>query len=66
MYAEYLEFSGFDVVEARNGIEALEQAVDLMPGHHPDGPVAAGDGRLGGDAPAEGRRADRGTFRSSR
>src|SRR2546423_14797807 len=31
MYPEYLEFSGFDVVEAGNGIEALERAVDAAP-----------------------------------
>ena len=31
MYTEYLEFSGFDVVEAGNGIEALERAVDASP-----------------------------------
>ena len=31
MYAEYLQFSGFDVVEAANGIEALERAVDSRP-----------------------------------
>ena len=66
MYTEYLEFSGFDVVEAGNGMEALQRAVDTSARHHPDGPVAAGDGRLGGDAPAEGRRAHRRRFRSSR
>ena len=31
MYAEYLQFSGFRVAEARNGNEALTQAFDLMP-----------------------------------
>ena len=31
MYSEYLEFSGFDVVEAGNGIEALQRAVDTTP-----------------------------------
>jgi CheY-like chemotaxis protein len=31
MYSEYLEFSGFDVVEAANGIEALQRAVDEVP-----------------------------------
>jgi two-component system, cell cycle response regulator DivK len=31
MYSEYLEFSGFDVVEAGNGIEALQRAVDTSP-----------------------------------
>jgi two-component system, cell cycle response regulator DivK len=31
MYAEYLEFSGFRVVEARNGAEALEKALELLP-----------------------------------
>ena len=32
MYAEYLEFSGFQVVQAANGVEALQRAVD----DHPD------------------------------
>jgi two-component system cell cycle response regulator DivK len=31
MYSEYLAFSGFDVVEAGNGIEALQRAVDTTP-----------------------------------
>lgn len=31
MYAEYLQFSGFRVVEARNGNEALDQAFALKP-----------------------------------
>src|SRR5215467_8049451 len=31
MYAEYLQFSGFDVVEAGNGVEALERAIDRTP-----------------------------------
>ena len=31
MYAEYLEFSGFEVVEAGNGLEALERALDKTP-----------------------------------
>ena len=31
MYAEYLQFSGFRVAEAKNGIEAVEQAVALKP-----------------------------------
>ncbi len=31
MYTEYLKFSGFDVVEAGNGMEALERAVDASP-----------------------------------
>jgi CheY-like chemotaxis protein len=31
MYTEYLKFSGFDVVEAGNGIEALERAADGQP-----------------------------------
>ncbi len=31
MYAEYLQFSGFRVAEARNGIEALDQAFALQP-----------------------------------
>jgi CheY-like chemotaxis protein len=31
MYSEYLQFSGFEVVEAANGVEALQQAVDSDP-----------------------------------
>jgi two-component system, cell cycle response regulator DivK len=31
MYAEYLDFSGFDVVEAANGMEALQRAADTTP-----------------------------------
>src|SRR5437899_7234123 len=31
MYTEYLEFSGFEVVEAGNGIEALQRAIDAAP-----------------------------------
>src|SRR3954451_18087112 len=31
MYSEYLQFSGFDVVEAANGMEALQRAVDEAP-----------------------------------
>jgi two-component system cell cycle response regulator DivK len=31
MYTEYLEFSGFDVIGAGNGVEALQQAVDASP-----------------------------------
>lgn len=31
MYAEYLDFSGFDVVEAANGMEALQRAADTAP-----------------------------------
>jgi CheY-like chemotaxis protein len=31
MYTEYLQYSGFEVVEARNGMEALERAVDATP-----------------------------------
>ena len=31
MYTEYLEFSGFEVVEAGNGMEALQKAVDSSP-----------------------------------
>ena len=31
MYAEYLEFSGFRVAEAKNGEEALDKAFSLTP-----------------------------------
>jgi CheY-like chemotaxis protein len=31
MYSEYLKFTGFDVIEASNGMEALQQAVDMGP-----------------------------------
>jgi CheY-like chemotaxis protein len=31
MYAEYLQFSGFRVAEAKNGNEALEKAFELCP-----------------------------------
>ncbi len=31
MYSEYLEFSGFDVIEAANGLEALQRAADESP-----------------------------------
>jgi CheY-like chemotaxis protein len=31
MYSEYLQFSGFRVAEARNGNEAVEQALSLKP-----------------------------------
>ena len=31
MYAEYLEFSGFDVIQAGNGMEAVQRAVDSAP-----------------------------------
>jgi two-component system cell cycle response regulator DivK len=31
MYSEYLRFSGFDVIEAANGFDAIEQATAEMP-----------------------------------
>jgi CheY-like chemotaxis protein len=31
MYGEYLEYCGFDVVQAANGIEALERALEAKP-----------------------------------
>ena len=31
MYAEYLEFSGFEVVQAANGVEAIERALSTLP-----------------------------------
>ena len=31
MYAAYLQYSGFDVAEAANGVEAVEKATELVP-----------------------------------
>jgi len=31
MYSEYLQYSGFDVIEAENGMEALAKAADKSP-----------------------------------
>lgn len=31
MYSEYLQYSGYDVIEASNGMEALQRAVDQAP-----------------------------------
>ena len=31
MYSEYLQFSGFEVIEAENGMEALSQAAEKSP-----------------------------------
>src|SRR4029453_8806562 len=31
MYTEYLEFSGYEVIGAGNGLEALQRAVDASP-----------------------------------
>lgn len=31
MYSEYLRFSGYDVVEASNGHDAIERATELVP-----------------------------------
>ena len=31
MYGEYLEYSGYDVIQAANGMEALQRAVDDQP-----------------------------------
>jgi two-component system, cell cycle response regulator DivK len=31
MYSEYLAFSGFEVIEATNGMEALQHAIDSEP-----------------------------------
>ena len=52
MYAAYLQFSGYRVAEATNGVEAIEKAHRADAGHHPDGPRAAQDGRLGSHAAA--------------
>ena len=31
MYSEYLEYSGYEVIQAANGVEALQRAVDDAP-----------------------------------
>jgi two-component system, cell cycle response regulator DivK len=31
MYSEYLEYCGFDVVQAANGMEALQRAIEVQP-----------------------------------
>src|SRR5579864_2723400 len=31
MYTEYLQYSGFEVIEASNGMEALQRAAEEMP-----------------------------------
>ena len=31
MYAAYLQFSGYEVAEATNGVEAIEKTLELMP-----------------------------------
>jgi CheY-like chemotaxis protein len=31
MYTEYLEYSGYEVIQAANGIEALQRAIDSAP-----------------------------------
>jgi two-component system cell cycle response regulator DivK len=31
MYGEYLEYSGYDVIQASNGMEALERAIEDQP-----------------------------------
>jgi CheY-like chemotaxis protein len=31
MYGEYLQYSGYDVIEAANGMEALQKALDDKP-----------------------------------
>ena len=31
MYSEYLEYCGFDVVQAANGMEALQRAIEMRP-----------------------------------
>ena len=31
MYTEYLEYSGFDVIQAVNGVEAVQRAIDSVP-----------------------------------
>jgi two-component system cell cycle response regulator DivK len=31
MYSEYLSFSGYDVIEAKNGVEAIAAAQDRLP-----------------------------------
>ena len=61
MYAAYLQFSGYRVAEATNGIEAIEQANELMPD------IILMDLALPKmDGWEATRRTRRGTFRSSR
>ena len=59
MYAQQLELSGFDVIEAANGADALTQTAT----HSPDVVLMdlepPGPRRMGSDAPAEERRAHR-------
>jgi CheY-like chemotaxis protein len=31
MYGEYLEFSGYDIVQASNGVEAIQRALESQP-----------------------------------
>ena len=31
MYSEYLEYSGYDIVQAANGLEAIDRALDSQP-----------------------------------
>lgn len=31
MYSEYLKFTGFEVIEASNGMEALQRAIEMCP-----------------------------------
>jgi len=31
MYSEYLEYSGYEVIQAANGVEALQRAIDETP-----------------------------------
>ena len=53
MYAAYLQFSGYRVAEAVERARGAREDPGVDAGHHPDGPGAAEDGRLGGDAAAE-------------
>ena len=41
MYAAYLQFSGYRVAEATNGLEAIEKIARAVAGYHPDGSGAS-------------------------
>ena len=57
MYAAYLQFSGYRVAEATNGIEAIEKTVELMPDIILMDLALPRHGRLGGDRRLKAERA---------